>query len=629
MSILNDVLLWSEKDLSLWLRDAARRLLFNDQLTAQDHEELYLLLKAGKGITVEGYLKAVPLSADHIPAEGVLQLHVALKTLGNFQNINKIMSGQTLTFSEKGMTVIYGGNGAGKSGYARVLKHACRARDRGGEILGDVTQGHEANATPQATFSVSAGGKDQTIHWSSGTVPPKILSGIGVFDTSCANSYLIEGEVAYLPRGLDIVEGLANKVVPEVSALLTSEIAKINISKDFLVGFDQDTTVGKSLLRIGTKPFKDEISKLGVLSDEELRTMGDLEQAIAEPDPVLKFQSIKTSASHVKNLATRVKDKERYASQKALDKLMALALEAAEAKQGVEIAAEELRAGDKLLPGTGETIWKQLFIAARRYSTEVAYVGSDFPSQAPDVSCVLCQQPIAEANKRLHRFDKYINENASKLATEKQGALDKAIDTIDRSSVDYGFDDALTIELEDAPADFLERIRTYQDQLRNYKNWLLSSASKNIWENKPALIDSPVSELRSIAAKKLWSARVYKKASDPKKVQSLTMELKELTSRKTLSAVLEAVISLHNRIIYRGLLDSCKAELNPRILSTKSKDIADRLITKTLRDSLEDEFKKLGVGHIKTKLKERVDRGAVKFTLLLDLPAAKKNRSDS
>ena len=63
MSILNDVLLWSEKDLSLWLRDAARRLLFNDQLTAQDHEELYLLLKAGKGITVEGYLKAVPLSA--------------------------------------------------------------------------------------------------------------------------------------------------------------------------------------------------------------------------------------------------------------------------------------------------------------------------------------------------------------------------------------------------------------------------------------------------------------------------------------------------------------------------------------------------------------------------------------
>ena len=158
--------------------------------------------------------------------------------------------------------------------------------------------------------------------------------------------------------------------------------------------------------------------------------MGDLEQAIAEPDPILKFQSIKTSAIHVKNLAIRVKDKERYASQKALNKLMMLALEAFEAKRGVEIAAEELRAGDKLLPGTGETIWKQLFIAARKYSTEVAYVGSNFPPEAPDVSCVLCQQPIEEANKRLHRFDKYINEDASKLATEKQAVLDKAIDAI-------------------------------------------------------------------------------------------------------------------------------------------------------------------------------------------------------
>lgn len=170
----------------------------------------------------------------------------------------------------------------------------------------------------------------------------------------------------------------------------------------------------------------------------------------------------------------------------------------------------------------------------------------------------------------------------------------------------------------------LERIRTYQNQLGAYKDWLVSSASKNIWGNRPELIDSPAAEIRSIAAKKLWSARIYKKASDPKKIQNLTIELKELSSRKALSAVLEAVTSLHDRIIYRGVLDSCKTELNPRILSAKSKDIAGRLITNTLRESLEDEFRRLGVGHIKTKLKERVDRGAVKFTLLLYLPAAKK-----
>jgi energy-coupling factor transporter ATP-binding protein EcfA2 len=76
--------------------------------------------------------------------------------------------------------------------------------------------------------------------------------------------------------------------------------------------------------------------------------------------------------------------------------------------------------------------------------------------------------------------------------------------------------------------------------------------------------------------------------------------------------------------MHRSKLDSCKADLNPRALSAKSKEIAGKIITESLRKSLDEEFVKLGIGHIKTKLKERVERGSVKFTLLLDLPAAKK-----
>ena len=70
MSILNDVLLWSEKDLSLWLRDAARRLLLNEQLGPQDFRDFYALLKHENDIEVVDGLQASPLSADHIPAGG-------------------------------------------------------------------------------------------------------------------------------------------------------------------------------------------------------------------------------------------------------------------------------------------------------------------------------------------------------------------------------------------------------------------------------------------------------------------------------------------------------------------------------------------------------------------------------
>jgi predicted ATPase len=42
-----------------------------------------------------------------------------------------------LTFEEAGLTIIFGDNGTGKSGYARLLKRITRARHQE-EILSDV-----------------------------------------------------------------------------------------------------------------------------------------------------------------------------------------------------------------------------------------------------------------------------------------------------------------------------------------------------------------------------------------------------------------------------------------------------------------------------------------------------------
>jgi energy-coupling factor transporter ATP-binding protein EcfA2 len=598
--------------------------LLNEQLSPQDFRELYALLKHDKGIEIVEGLKAVPLSADHIPAGGESAISVTLQSMSDLQNVNRIMPGQTLTFVEKGVTVIYGGNGAGKSGYARVLKHACRARDRGGEILGDVTKPGGQGGNPKATFTASLNGEVRIFQWSSGSVAPPELSYISVFDTSCASAYLLEGEAAYLPRGLDVVEALAGKVVPELLALLNEELKGVDVSLDILLGFDKKTTVGRLFEGFGEKTSREEISRLATLSLEECQRINELELATTEPDPILKFQSLKTSASHIKSLAIAIREKEKYTTQKALEKLQRFVKESADAKVGADAAALILRAEDELLPGTGEAVWKELFLAAKKYSTEVAYAEHDFPCVSEGASCVLCQQSIAPVIGRMQRFNNFISENATKLASEKKSALDKVLDQIDRSSLDFGFNKALAVELDGAPADLIRDLESYQEQLSAYKSWMLEAANSSRWDGVPKLIESPVGCLREFAASKLWRARVYKRASDPVKLKSLSAELAELKARQMLEPLVEAVLALHGRISYRSKLESCKGDLNPRALSAKSKDIAGKIITESLRKALDEEFLKLGVGHVKTKLKERVDRGTVKFTLLLDLPAARK-----
>src|ERR1035437_5936226 len=49
-------------------------------------------------------------------------------SISETENVNRIADGQELQFGTDGITLVYGDNGAGKSGYTRVLKKVCFAR---------------------------------------------------------------------------------------------------------------------------------------------------------------------------------------------------------------------------------------------------------------------------------------------------------------------------------------------------------------------------------------------------------------------------------------------------------------------------------------------------------------------
>lgn len=134
MSILQEILVWA-KDLAPWQSDAVGRLFTKDLLTADDLDDLYALLKVEHGIPDPKGRTAIPLADDKIPAGIQPNEHVELMAMKNLANVNAIAQKQRLEFGAKGLTVIYGDNGSGKSGYTRVLKKACRARDQSEQIL--------------------------------------------------------------------------------------------------------------------------------------------------------------------------------------------------------------------------------------------------------------------------------------------------------------------------------------------------------------------------------------------------------------------------------------------------------------------------------------------------------------
>ena len=283
MALLDDILKWTETDLTLWQRDAARRLFQQEEgLSDDDYTQLYSLLKAAHGLPNPLELAPAPLSAAHLPAAQKAGEAVILKTMRDLKHVNRIAPEQKLNFSPTGMTVIYGGNGSGKSGYGRVLKRACRARDQAEIIHPDATNPEAKKQVPRAIFDVEVNGEMRSLDWEYGNQSPDELSTIAVFDSHCARAYLTsEQDIAYLPYGLDVVENLANKVIPELARRLESEIAGVSVDQRPFSHLIGETEVGRLISGLSEKADPVKIKTLATLTEQETNRAAELDQALS------------------------------------------------------------------------------------------------------------------------------------------------------------------------------------------------------------------------------------------------------------------------------------------------------------------------------------------------------------
>ncbi|MCP3478019.1 hypothetical protein NLM33_49120 (plasmid) [Bradyrhizobium sp. CCGUVB1N3] len=117
---------WAKK-LSSWKQDALRRLAISNDLTDTDLGELLAMVKTAAGFSLASAPPgAVPFAKAHFG--GGKHQPIILKGIANVENINRLVPKAGLTFCPKALTIVYGRNGSGKSGFVRILRTACRTR---------------------------------------------------------------------------------------------------------------------------------------------------------------------------------------------------------------------------------------------------------------------------------------------------------------------------------------------------------------------------------------------------------------------------------------------------------------------------------------------------------------------
>ncbi|MBS1848154.1 MAG: AAA family ATPase, partial [Actinobacteria bacterium] len=120
MTIEDDVREWAATR-PLWQQEVLAELADGREFTDADLESLADRVAAATGTaTAAG---SSTLSIRHGTAD-----QVQLVELGSLNCVNALIDGETLTFGGDGLTIIYGDNGSGKSGYARLLKNMIKTR---------------------------------------------------------------------------------------------------------------------------------------------------------------------------------------------------------------------------------------------------------------------------------------------------------------------------------------------------------------------------------------------------------------------------------------------------------------------------------------------------------------------
>jgi hypothetical protein len=214
MSALESIIEWAQNELPDWQSDAVSRLLTQEELTENDKNEILAMLKEKNGIVDEKNPapQARPLRKSKISSTPQTRLKITLKAMKELHNVNAVPDDSSLLFGQQGLTVIYGENATGKSGYARVLKKACSARDTMEKFLPNVYK-RSITDPAKASFKISINnGLENEILWRDVEVEePGILSNICVFDSKCARIIVDENnEPIYLPYGAYVFEALVD-----------------------------------------------------------------------------------------------------------------------------------------------------------------------------------------------------------------------------------------------------------------------------------------------------------------------------------------------------------------------------------------------------------------------------------
>ncbi len=340
-----------------------------------------------------------------------------LTRISNVAGVNAIAPGQEIVFN-KCVTLLFGENAAGKTGYVRVLKRLASVRSAEA-ILADIRQ-VRSPASPTATIEFTHGAAQEKHEWKNEAgIPP--FNRMSVFDAGAVALHVDEDLTYMFTPGDLALFRYVHEAVEAVRARLDREkTERAPKTNPFITRFERDPVVYAKIEALGASSDVEELNRLAAVAPDEEAQLPALRDKVDSLRPQAVGPRLQVASSDLEFYTSIAKIAEAVAG---FDWKRYLGL-VERVRKATERHTEtsERAFADEDVPGILGPSWRAFVQAGETYLHDEHAEG--YPSK--DDKCLYCRQTLDEAARRLLRkYREYCNNAAKQELDQAAEELQK------------------------------------------------------------------------------------------------------------------------------------------------------------------------------------------------------------
>ena len=625
---------WQQHALKLLTKHGSAHAIPDDDKT----EIKKILCAEAKGETPD----FTPITVSDVPDANPTNPKIYLKSLGPVANIDKLASDQKpFEFvSPSGLTVIFGNNGSGKSGYARILKNLCRSHGDVKPLRGDATSRGKTEWRVSLTYAKKEQDSDEILkqlEWIRAEedkakneqeyIP---LERIAFFDSHVANTY-VDGNrsLFYLPPEIRLYEELAI-LAGEFKEGIDTKTKELKSQRPSLPETTEGTSAHSILSKLQSENIgnisQDEINTICTLFAGEKEELENL-QAKKTQTPEQQKEVIETARATLVNLNRDIGKITGAINAESIQQLQDDYKDYQDKKSKAEKGVADLAKEMPINKGIGSDIWFEMFKAARTFAGSV-YPDATAPPIANGAHCVLCHQDLTEdASERLKLFDEFIDNTLQQEAENAKKAFNDNTNAI--SSLPDLNQEAIKQQLQPY-ANLTDAKKQHSENILSY----VQLTSSRLTEIKTIIENDNFGDLEHIRNERFSlqadvAAATSEMDAEVEQLEDLIQKgtvglstedqsrLNELESKSLCNSQKNNIYSYYQTSQRIALLKACSDKLNTRTISNQSRNRSAALYSDDLKSRYTSEVGKLGLSYLNIEVGNKADRGEQRIVVTI------------